>query len=161
MLFPVFVDAGPCEPQTLDLASWRFHSGIDLQALQLEVARANGYTGSPFIDKRSFGDAMYYAGTLPMTVRAAGTSTLSLPAILSNLANKELLDAYREEDQTWREIAIVRSVSDFKTVTSHRLLDNMEYEEVAPGGRLKHGTLGEETFANRADTYGLQLSIDH
>jgi hypothetical protein len=32
--------------------------------------------------------------------RATGTSMLSLPAILSNLGNKELLDAYRVEDQT-------------------------------------------------------------
>jgi len=31
---------------------------------------------------------------------------------------------------------------------------------VMPGGELKHGTLGNETFTNKADTYGLMLSID-
>jgi hypothetical protein len=31
---------------------------------------------------------------------------------------------------------------------------------VAPGGELKHGTLGEEKYTNKADTYGLLLSID-
>jgi hypothetical protein len=31
---------------------------------------------------------------------------------------------------------------------------------VAPGGEIKHGTLGEEKYTNRADTYGLLLAID-
>jgi len=44
-----------------------------------------------------------------------------------------------------------------------------QYEKVAPGGELKHGTLGEESYTNKADlsacharagTYGLLLSID-
>jgi hypothetical protein len=144
----------------LQAAEDRYGPGLKIRQVIYFVARANGYTGSPFIDKRSFGDAMYYAWTLPMTVRAAGTSTLSLPAILTNLANKELLDAYREEDQTWREIAIVRSVSDIKTVTSYRLIGKDQYELVAPGGEIKHGTLGNDTYSNRADTYGLMLSID-
>jgi hypothetical protein len=143
----------------LQAAEDRYGPGLKIRQVIYFVARANGYTGSPFIDKRTFGDAMYYAWTLPMTVRAAGTSTLSLPAILSNLANKELLDAYREEDQTWREIAIVRSVSDFKTVTSHRLLDNMEYEEVAPDGEIKHGTVAEETYTRQAKTYGKMFAL--
>ena len=35
-----------------------------------------------------------------------------------------------------------------------------QYESVAPGGELKHGTLGEESYTNKADTYGLLLSVD-
>jgi hypothetical protein len=54
----------------------------------------------------------------------------------------------------------VRNVSDFKTVTSYRLIGKDQYELVAPGGEIKHGTLGNETYSNRADTYGLMLSID-
>ncbi len=54
----------------------------------------------------------------------------------------------------------VRNVSDFKTVTSYRLIGKDQYEEVAPGGELKHGTLGEQSYSNKADTYGLLLSID-
>jgi len=53
-----------------------------------------------------------------------------------------------------------RNVSDFKTVTSYRLVGKDQYEQVAPSGELKHGTLGEESFTNKADTYGLMLSID-
>jgi hypothetical protein len=60
----------------------------------------------------------------------------------------------------WRSICAVRNVSDFKTVTSYRLVGKDQYEQVAPGGELKQGTLGEETYTNKADTYGLMLSID-
>ena len=54
----------------------------------------------------------------------------------------------------------MRNVSDFKTVTSYRLIGKDQYEQVAPGGEIKHGTLGEEKYENRADTYGIMLSID-
>ena len=40
------------------------------------------------------------------------------------------------------------------------LIGTDQYEQVAPGGELKHGTLGNETYTNKADTYGLMLSVD-
>lgn len=63
-------------------------------------------------------------------------------------------------ERTWRNICAVRNVSDFKTVTSYRLIGKDQYEQVAPGGELKHGTLGEQAYTNKANTYGLLLSID-
>ena len=45
-------------------------------------------------------------------------------------------------------------------MTSYRLIGNDQYEQVAPGGEIKHGTLGNESYTNKADTYGLLLSID-
>jgi hypothetical protein len=74
--------------------------------------------------------------------------------------NKFLLDGFFSVERTWRNICAVRNVSDFKTVTSYRLVGKDQYEQVAPGGELKHGTLGNETYTNKADTYGLMLSID-
>ena len=122
------------------------------------------------------------------TVEAAGFSTIDIGGILSNVANKFLLEGFFSVERTWRNITAVRNVSDFKTVTSYRLtLDTLplasraegrsrcgpaaraacqgqvgkdQYEQVAPGGELKHGTLGEESYTNRADTYGLMLTID-
>ena len=143
----------------LQAAEDRYGPGLKIRQVIYFVAQANGYTGSPYIDASNISDAMHYAWTVPLSVRASGSSTLSLPAILSNLANKELLDAYQEEDQTWREIAVVRSVSDFKTVTNHRLLDEMEYEELAPDGELKHGKLSEETYTRQARTYGKMFAL--
>jgi hypothetical protein len=51
-------------------------------------------------------------------------------------------------------------VTDFKTVTSYRLIGKDQYEQVQPGGEIKQGTLGQEVYTNKADTYGLVLSID-
>ncbi len=94
------------------------------------------------------------------TVEAAGFSTIDIGGILSNVVNKFLLEGFFSVERTWRNITAVRNVSDFKTVTSYRLIGKDQYEQVAPGGELKHGTLGEESYTNKADTYGLMLTID-
>jgi phage major head subunit gpT-like protein len=91
-------------------------------------------------------------------VQAAFTA-ISLPGVLSNVANKELLQGYLEEDMVWKEIAQTKSVSDFKTVTSYRLLDDMSYDKLGPGGVMKHGTLGEESFTRSVDTYAKMASL--
>ena len=91
----------------------------------------------------------------------AAFSTASLPGILSNIANKELLMGYEDTDTAWTEISDVKSCSDFKTVTSYRLLDNMEYEELGPGGRIKHGVIGEETFTRSVKTYAKMFSLTY
>ncbi|MCP4594510.1 MAG: hypothetical protein GY842_27580 [bacterium] len=142
------------DDKTLDAASKRFRGGIGLQELLLEAAWANGYTGRNFRDSRSvlrcaFGRDLQ-----------AGFSTIDVGGILSNVANKFLLEGFFSVERTWRNICSVRNVSDFKTVTSYRLIGKDQYERVAPGGELKHGTLGEESYSNKADTYGLLLSID-
>ena len=142
------------QPQTLDVAARRFRGGIGLQELLLEAAWANGYTGRNFRDSRS---VLRFA--FGHDVQAA-FSTVDVSGILSNVANKFLLDGFFSVERTWRNICAVRNVSDFKTVTSYRLVGKDQYELVAPGGELKHGTLGEETYSNKADTYGLMLSID-
>ena len=42
----------------------------------------------------------------------------------------------------------------------YRLIGKDQYELVAPGGELKHGNLGNESYSNRADTYGLMMAVD-
>lgn len=142
------------DDQTLELASQRFRGGIGLQELLLEAAWANGYTGRNFRDSRAVLRFAFGHGV------QAAFSTIDIGGILSNVANKFLLEGFFSVERTWRNITAVRNVSDFKTVTSYRLIGKDQYELVAPGGELKHGTLGEEKYENRADTYGLMLSID-
>ncbi|MEL7473950.1 MAG: Mu-like prophage major head subunit gpT family protein [Planctomycetota bacterium] len=143
-----------CEEQDLDAASKRFGQTLGLQELLLEAAWANGYSGRTFRDWSAVMDAAFGRG-----IEAAG-STVSIGGILSNVANKFLLDGFNSVERTWRNIAAIRSVTDFKTVTSYRLTGNDQYERVSPGGEIKHGTLGEETYTNKADTYALMLAID-
>jgi len=125
-----------------------------LQELLLEGAWANGYTGRNFRDHRTVLRYAFGRGI------EAGFSTVDVGGILSNVANKFLLDGFFSVERTWRNVCAVRNVSDFKTVTSYRLVGKDQYELVPPGGELKHGTLGNETYSNKADTYGLMLSVD-
>jgi len=142
------------DEKTLDAASRRFRNGIGLQELLLEAARANGYTGWNFRDSRAVLRAAFGQNL------QAGFSSIDIGGILSNVTNKFLLEGFFSVERTWRNITAVRNVSDFKTVTSYRLIGKDQYEKVAPGGELKHGTLGEQSYTNKADTYGLLLSID-
>lgn len=141
--------------QAIELAERRFRGGIGLQELLLEAAWANGYTGRNFRDSRS---VLRYA--FGHTVEAA-FSNIDIGGILSNVANKFLLEGFFSVERTWRNICAVRNVSDFKTVTSYRLVGKDQYELVAPGGELKQGTLGNESYTNRADTYPRHIQIHY
>ncbi len=142
------------DERTLELASKRYRRSLGLQELLLEAAWANGYTGRNFRDARN---VLRFAFSPNLS---AGFSTIDIGGILSNVANKFLLEGFFSVERVWRNICSVRNVSDFKTVTSYRLVGKDQYEQVAPGGELKHGNLGEQAYSNRADTYGLLLSID-
>jgi hypothetical protein len=138
---------------TLEAAEQQYRGGIGLQELLLEAARVNGYTG------RRVGSDLTSLLAHAMPQLQADFSTFSLPGILSNVANKNLLAGFMTVEQTWRAIAAIRSVKDFKRITSYRLIGGFEYELVGPGGELKHGEVGEESFGNQARTYGKMFSI--
>lgn len=142
------------DDRTLELADQRFRGGISLQELILEAAWANGYTGRSFRDVRAAMRAAFGQDV------QAGWSMIDIGGILSNVANKFLLEGFFSVERVWRNLCAIRNVSDFKTVTSYRLIGKDQYEQVAPGGEIKHGTLGNEQYSNKADTYGLMLSID-
>jgi hypothetical protein len=142
---------------TLEAADKQYRGGIALQELLLEAARANGFTGRRI--GGNLREVLHYAMPVdPIGIRA-DFSTFSLPGILSNVANKNLLAGFLTVEQTWRAICRIRSVRDFKRITSYRMIGAFEYEEVGPGGELKHGELGEESFGNQARTYGKMFSI--
>ena len=90
----------------------------------------------------------------------AALSTYSLPVALSNVANKVLLDAYNDVPASWRAFCAVRSTADFKTNTAIRPSFSTPLEPIAPGGELKHGTVGEWSMQYRVDTFGKMLEVD-
>lgn len=90
----------------------------------------------------------------------AAFSNASLPNLLSNVANKALLEGYNYAEDSWRKIAKITSVPDFKTAARYRLDASAGFTKVAPGGELKHGTLGEGGYTNKAETYGVMFAID-
>jgi len=89
----------------------------------------------------------------------AAFSTASLPGILSNIANKMLLEGYNYIEDAWRSICKIASVNDFKEHTRYRMTSNFKFQPVGPDGEIKHGKLGEQTFAQKADTHGIMFAL--
>jgi len=91
---------------------------------------------------------------------SSGLSTFSLPGILSNVANKALKAAFETVENVWSQISAIGSVSDFKTRTSYALSGDFTYIQLNPGGEIKHGTVGEQSYTNQADTYARMAGLD-
>jgi len=109
--------------EVLECAEKRFRGGIGLQELFLEAAWANGYPERSFRESR---EALRYAFGRQVQ---AGFSTVDIGGIISNVANKFLLEGFFSVERTWRNICAVRNVPDFKTVTSYRLIGRDQYEQ--------------------------------
>ncbi len=156
--------AGGLDPETLtaqfgertvEAASREYRHGLGLCETLLIFAQANGYRGFGRSDLKGL---LQFAFANDM--QAAGFSTMTLPGILSNVANKFLRAGFDAVESTWRDIAGIRSVRDFKQVSSYSLTGGFVYEEIAPGGELKHATVGETAYTNQAKTYGRMFGID-
>lgn len=89
----------------------------------------------------------------------AAFSTASLPGILSNIANKMLLEGYNYIEDAWRKIAKVASVNDFKEHSRYRMTGSFKFEQVGADGELKHGKLDEQKFGQKADTHGIMFAL--
>lgn len=134
--------------QDLDAAHRAFKGRMGLQELLTNCALKAGWHGA----------AGGFRANTREILRAAFSST-EASDILSNVANKFLLEAYSHVESAWQQIASIRSVPDFKTATSYRLIGNMDFEEVAPDGKLKHGKIADKSYTNSVDTYGRMFSI--
>lgn len=134
------------DEKVLDASDRLFRHGIGLQQLLMEAASMSGC------------HLRYFRGNEEDILRAA-FSTKSLSGILANTANKFLLEGFMHVEDAWRQIAERRSVTDFKTVTSYRMTGDLQFEEVGPAGEIKHGTIDEESYTNRAKTYGKMFAI--
>ena len=89
----------------------------------------------------------------------AGFSTLGFTSILSNVANKRLLQSYRAIDSAIDKIAAARDVPDFKQVTSYGFTADGNFTEVGPDGELKSIGLQDTPYTNQAKTEGAIISL--
>jgi hypothetical protein len=149
------------DEKVLQAAHSQFHGRLGIQQLLIQAAAANGMTARPGerIHAGNVREVLEYAMPRRDIRASSGFSTLSLPGILSNIANKELLEGYMQEDASWQEIAAVKSVPDFKQVSTYRMLDDMAYELLPKGGRIKHATTGEMSFTRQARTYAKMYTV--
>ena len=113
--------------------------GMSLKDIMIEACRIEGKTISIGFDND--------------TIRAA-FSTVSLPGILNNVANKKALQAYTAYPIIATQLCSVGDLSDFKEAERYRLTDVGDLEQVGPDGHLKESGLTEEKATNQLRTYG-------
>ena len=92
------------------------------------------------------------------TIRAA-FSSVSLPGILSNVANKKLLQSYEAQPVIATKLCSTGDLNDFKETERFRLTDVGDLLPVAADGEIKDGGLLEETATNRLETYGKKFCL--
>ncbi len=117
---------------------------MSLQQLFVQCAQMEGTTVP-----RTFGND---------TIRA-GFSTVSLPGILNNVANKKLLKSFQAQPVIATRLCSEGELNDFKESERYRLTDVGDLEPVAPDGEIKHGGLSEEKATNQLGTYGKIFSL--
>jgi phage major head subunit gpT-like protein len=134
------------KPEVLEAADK--YRGLGIQELLLTFAAQNGYSGRQRIGNDNLREVIQ-----------AAFSTHTITTMLTTSGNKLLLDGFNLLPQSWRQVAEVRSVSDFKAVTLYRMNADLEYEEVGPGGEIEHGTVSQESYSIKADTYAKMLAL--
>lgn len=92
--------------------------------------------------------------TLDDSKIAAAFSTVSLPGILGNVANKKLLQAFNAQPIIATRLCRAGDLADFKESERYRLTDVGDLEKITDGGELKHGSLSEDRAINQLATYG-------
>lgn len=90
---------------------------------------------------------------------AAGFSTISLPGILSRVANKAMLSAYTDAMGVGLRFASQTSTTDFKQFDRYRLTESGLFEEVGATGEIKSSTMTEELLQNQVKQYGRMFAI--
>jgi len=86
-------------------------------------------------------------------------STSDFPSLLENSIGKQLQTAYQTMEETWREIAAVSSVPDFKVNSRIRMGSFNSLSEVKEGGEFTHGSIGDEKETIQAITKGKMISF--
>lgn len=139
--------------KVLELSDRHFPRGLGLVEFFLMAAKQNGYRSSSIEVGRDCLQAAF------ADVKGSAFSSMSIPGILSNTANKFLMEGWMAVDSTWRRICAIKPVRNFLQQTSYSLTGGFQYKEVGPGGELEHATVGETTYTNQASTYGRMFSI--
>ncbi len=117
------------------------------------------YAGEGFSGSRKSREFIRQVLKASQKLEAAGFSSLSLPGILGNTANKAMVAAYTAVNTIWQQFCAIRSHQDFKTNTRYRLDSLGAFKKVAQSGELKHVGLDEGSFENSVETYGAIIAL--
>lgn len=95
----------------------------------------------------------------PEAVAQRAFATADFPAIMSDLAQVTLLDAYAEAPTTWRQWCGVASASDFKEMHRVRFGEMPVLEPVYEGGEYKMADLVETKDSFSIGTFGKKFAL--
>lgn len=132
-----------CGEKAMDIADKHLR-GMGLKDVMVEVCRLEG---------KNVGVAFNND-----TIKAA-FSSVSLPGILSNVANKKALQAYNAIDSIASKLCSVGDLNDFKEAERVRLVDVGDLELVGADGELKDSTVSEDRATNKLSTYGKVFTL--
>ncbi len=148
------------DEKTMEAALSTDLRGAGIHALFYEVIMASGGHCRLGVFNDSTIKAAFRAEQ-QIQIRATGGdfSTVSIADILSNVANKTLLNSFLAVESIVSQLSHEKDVKDFKQSSSYRLTSTGRLEKVAPDGELTHSTLTDEKFTNQLDTYGRILAL--
>ena len=86
-------------------------------------------------------------------------STSDFPAILANVANKTLRDAYDSTPRTFSAWARRTTITDFKPVQRTQLGGAPDLQKVLESGEFQYGTIGEAKEVYALASYGRIIAI--
>ena len=89
----------------------------------------------------------------------AAFSTVSVPGILSNVANKKLMQAYNAQPIIATKLCTTGDLTDFKENQRFRLTDIGDLQPVGADGEIKDGAVGEEMATNQLETYAKKFCL--
>lgn len=144
--------------RVVDAAMNRDVRNVSLQGVLRQVLRAAGmHVPTGRLGDADIRDAFTASNRLQASV---GPSTISIPGILSNVANKLLLESFDATGTTWAKFCRVGNNVDFKAATRYRMTGSGEFQQIAPGGEIKHVSLRENSASAQLDSYGALIAID-
>lgn len=145
-------------PDELTEASSPKYKGYGIKRAFVETLKAAGKSVDPY----SFGPEQVRMA-FKATAQASGFSTTNLDTLVGAVANKRLLQQFTIRESIAVKLMSVASASNYQLMTSVRPTMGGELEEVGTDGEIKHATMSEETYTNRAYIYAkmLQLAEQH
>lgn len=147
------------DEQTLQVAHDQFKGRIGLKQLLLIAAQDRGYQANYATEVNVEVQRAAFGLQSHQRIHATGFSTIDIGTILSNVANKFLMEGWNAVDMTPLRVSAIRPVNDFKAITTVSLTGDLQFDKLGPAGEIKHGKLGEEIYSNQADTYAKMLAI--
>ena len=136
--------------QACEVAQKAFRGSMGLQQLLVTAARQNGWQGDIFMRSNN----------AIRDVLAAGFSSGSLASVLSNAANKFLMDAFNSVESAWRLIASIHpNANDFREYNTYAFTGDLVMKPLGQGGNIAHGTLADVNYTNKLGTVARMMTI--